>query len=93
LESQFVSHARKRIGITPEIGWWDRLPACLLGMTGKMPVATKSFSSAITFENRYKEGVWAGAFLSGASYHGATDELRTSVHGYISSDQVRALTW
>jgi hypothetical protein len=41
---------------TPDIGWWDRLPACLLGMTGKMPVATKSFSlSAITFENRYKK--------------------------------------
>jgi hypothetical protein len=40
----------------PNIGWWDRLPACLLGMTGKMPVATKSFSlSAITFENRYKK--------------------------------------
>ena len=38
----------------PDVSWWDRLPACLLGMTGKMPVATKSFSfSAITFENRY----------------------------------------
>ena len=41
---------------TPGIGWWDRLPACLLGMTGKMPVATKSFSfSAFTFENRYRK--------------------------------------
>jgi hypothetical protein len=38
---------------TPDIDWWGRLPACLLGMTGKMPVATKSFSSAITFESRY----------------------------------------
>jgi hypothetical protein len=40
------------VGVTA--GWRDRLPACLLGMTGKMSVATKSFSfSAITFENRY----------------------------------------
>jgi hypothetical protein len=43
------------------MGWWDRLPACQLGMTGKMPVATKSFSSyAITFENGYGGGQFAG---------------------------------
>jgi hypothetical protein len=42
------------------MGWWDRLPACQLGMTGKMPVATKSFSSyAITFENGHSGGQFA----------------------------------
>jgi len=39
----------------PDMDQWDKLPACLLGMTGKMPVATKSFSfSGITFEERHR---------------------------------------
>jgi len=41
-----------------EISWWDRLPACLLGMTGNPAFRagrpTKSFCIfAITFEDRY----------------------------------------